>query len=59
MNNAYIGNSFYQNNHISNLEDQENLNDWVSVIKLANSIIKDALRIHCNCILKFPYAVCY
>jgi len=36
-------NSFYQNNHISNLEDKENLNDWVSVIKLANKIIKECL----------------
>ena len=38
-------NSFYQNNHISNLEDEENLNDWVSVIKLANEIIKEALSL--------------
>jgi len=36
-------NSFYQNNHISNLEDKENLNDWVSIIKLANNIIKECL----------------
>ena len=38
-------NSFYQNNHISNLEDKEKLNDWVSVIKLANKIIKDMLNL--------------
>ena len=38
-------NSFYQNNHISNLEDKENLNDWVSVIKLANKIIKESLKL--------------
>jgi len=38
-------NSFYQNNHISNLEDKENLNDWVSVIKLANKIIKEMLNL--------------
>ncbi len=38
-------NSFYQNNHISNLEDKENLNDWVSVIKLANNIIKESLKL--------------
>lgn len=38
-------NSFYQNNHISNLEDEEKLNDWVSVIKLANKIIKDMLNL--------------
>ena len=38
-------NSFYQNNHISNLEDKQNLNDWVSVIKLANKIIKESLKL--------------
>lgn len=38
-------NSFYQNNHISNLEDKEKLNDWVSVINLANKIIKEMLKL--------------
>ena len=38
-------NSFYQNNHISNLEDKEKLNDWVSVIKLSNNIIKEVLSL--------------
>ena len=38
-------NSFYQNNHIANLEDNEKLNDWVSVIKLANKIIKEMLNL--------------
>jgi len=38
-------NSFYQNNHISNLTDLDNLNDWVSVIKLANKIIKEMLSL--------------
>ena len=38
-------NSFYQNNHIANLEDKEKLNDWVSVIKLANRIIKEMLNL--------------
>jgi arginyl-tRNA synthetase len=38
-------NSFYQNNHISNLEDKEKLNDWVSVIKLSNNIIKEVLNL--------------
>ena len=38
-------NSFYQNNHVSNLEDKEKLNDWVSVIKLANKIIKESLKL--------------
>lgn len=38
-------NSFYQNNHIANLPDEQNLNDWVSVIKLANKIIKEMLNL--------------
>ena len=38
-------NSFYQNNHIANLKDKEILNDWVSVLRLANNIIKDMLNL--------------
>ena len=38
-------NSFYQNNHIANLTDKEKLNDWVSVLGLANRIIKDLLNL--------------
>lgn len=38
-------NSFYQNNHIANLDDKENLNDWLSIIKLANYIIKEMLNL--------------
>ncbi len=38
-------NSFYQNNHIANLTDLEKLNDWVSIIKLCNDIIKDMLNL--------------
>ncbi len=38
-------NSFYQNNHISNLQDKEKLNDWISIIKLANKIIKEMLNL--------------
>ena len=38
-------NAFYQNNHIANLTDKEKLNDWVFVIKLANMIIKDMLKL--------------
>ena len=40
-----VMNSFYQNNHIANLTDKENLNDWISIIKLANRIIKDMLNL--------------
>lgn len=38
-------NSFYQNNHIANLTDKENLNDWLSIIELANNIIKEMLNL--------------
>lgn len=38
-------NSFYQNNHIATVEDNDKLNDWVSVIKLANKIIKEMLNL--------------
>lgn len=38
-------NAFYQNNHIANLTDENKLNDWVSVIELANKIIKDMLQL--------------
>ena len=38
-------NSFYQNNHIANITNKEKLNDWVSVIKLANKILKEMLNL--------------
>lgn len=38
-------NSFYQNNHIANLTDEAKLNDWVSVLKLANKIIREMLNL--------------
>ena len=44
-------NSFYQNNHIANIEDNDKLNDWVSIIKLANNIILKMLDL---LIIKVP-----
>lgn len=44
-------NSFYQNNHIANIEDTDKLNDWVSIIKLANNIIIEMLDL---LIIKVP-----
>ena len=38
-------NAFYQNNHIKDLDDNTKLNDWLSVIKLSNKIIKQALNL--------------
>ena len=44
-------NSFYQNNHIANIDNNDKLNDWVSVIKLANRIIIEMLNL---LIIKVP-----
>lgn len=38
-------NAFYQNNHIINLDDEIKRNDWVSVLKLSNKIIKEMLNL--------------
>lgn len=38
-------NAFYQNNHIINLEDEIKRNDWISVLKLSNLIIKEMLEL--------------
>lgn len=38
-------NNFYQNNHISNLEDINKLNDWICVIKLSNDILRECLSL--------------
>lgn len=38
-------NAFYQNNHISNLDDEAKLNDWINVIKLANKTLKECLKL--------------
>ena len=44
-------NSFYQNNHIAGIDDNDKLNDWVSIIKLANKIILELLDL---LIIKMP-----
>ena len=36
-------NSFYQNNHIAGEKDENKVNDYVNVLKLANDIIKELL----------------
>lgn len=38
-------NAFYQNNHIINLDDEIERNDWISVLKLSNKIIKEMLNL--------------
>ena len=42
---SVIMNSFYQNNHIALLNDETNINDWISIIKLANKVIKEMLNL--------------
>ncbi len=38
-------NTFYENNHINNLEDYEKKRDWVTLLSLTLDIIKDLLEI--------------
>lgn len=38
-------NAFYQNNHIMNLDDITNRNDWLCVLNLTNCIIKEMLKL--------------
>lgn len=38
-----LANSFYEQNHISNLEDKINSNDWLYIIDKLTNIIKDML----------------
>ncbi len=40
-----IVNSFYQNNHINNLDDIEKKNNWIYVLNLSNKILKEMLDI--------------
>jgi len=36
-------NVFYQNNHIANMEDKINKNDWLFILSISNKIIKEML----------------
>lgn len=36
-------NIFYQNNHIANMEDKINKNDWLYILTISNKIIKEML----------------
>lgn len=38
-----LANTFYENNHINSLEDKENSNDWLIIVKLTNKVIKTML----------------
>lgn len=38
-------NTFYENNHINNLSDQEKKNNWLLLLSLSNRILKDMLNI--------------
>lgn len=38
-------NTFYQNNHLSNLDDEQKKNDWMYVLNLTNKVIKEMLNL--------------
>jgi len=38
-------NNFYQINHLSSLNDKENLNDWIYLLTLTNKVIKEMLSL--------------
>lgn len=38
-------NAFYQNNHLSNLDDDTKRNDWMYVLNLTNKVIKEMLNL--------------
>ena len=38
-------NAFYQNNHLSNLDDEQKKNDWMYVLNLTNKVIKEMLNL--------------
>lgn len=42
---ADLANSFYQNNHISGLEDEKMKNDWLYVLNLTNKVLKEMLNL--------------
>lgn len=42
---ALLVNNFYQNNNISNLEDETNKEDWLYVLDLTTKVIKQALEL--------------
>lgn len=40
---SVIVNSFYQNNHVNTLNDEEKKNNWIYVLKLTNKMLKQML----------------
>ena len=40
-----LANAFYQNNHINNEEDLVKKNDWVNILNITCSIIKEMLSL--------------
>ena len=40
---ALLTNTFYQQNHITNLDDEENKQSWLYILSLTNKIIKEML----------------
>lgn len=42
---ALLTNTFYQNNHIQGLENQEQKNDWLSLLDLTSQVLKEMLNL--------------
>ena len=42
---ALLTNTFYQSNHITNLEDEENKQSWLYILSLTNKVIKEMLNL--------------
>ena len=42
---AVTANTFYQNNHIANCDDEVKKNDWLYIINLTNKILKEMLQL--------------
>ena len=40
-----LANAFYQNNHINNEEDLVKKNDWINILNITCSIIKEMLSL--------------
>lgn len=38
-------NTFYQNNHIADIVDEDKLNDWLCVLSLSNKVIKEMINL--------------
>ena len=40
-----LANTFYEHNHINNLNDEIKSNDWLNILNLTENVIKDMLKL--------------